>query len=357
MSILKNIPIRHFYLFIKGSTLMDDAINKIPEIELYNNLSNVESDYYYEYNNLRECPQCKNTYPLNLFIGKITKNYNAYEDKLNDESNNNSYCRYFMYWLYYEKYNYDLLRGTDASIWKECISCVWNKLENARTHPDKKCKFENDIDSYVIVQIKKTLDEICLIEKKKEDIISNMSDRDKCLNLNKLKHYYLHLLLLKISSIPDDILWNNKNFNLGNHCSIKKVREFLQEEQCPPEVIERCPEPKTCDETAPRTQENCTELSCPNLQQLCKEVYPPTTLECIEQVIKSDGQELTPDILKRLYPKFCTEKPQDGSLAIEEHQGNSHNIPYLQLPVTVLSSVVGTIFFFLFLYKVKDISF
>ncbi|GAB64532.1 hypothetical protein PCYB_021010, partial [Plasmodium cynomolgi strain B] len=81
---------------------------------------------------------------------------------------------------------------TDSAIWNECISCLWNKLENTRTHPDKKCKFENDIDSFAIVQIKKILDDMCLNEKKK-DLISDISERDKCLNFNKTKHYYFTL--------------------------------------------------------------------------------------------------------------------------------------------------------------------
>ncbi|KMZ95708.1 hypothetical protein PVMG_05308 [Plasmodium vivax Mauritania I] len=255
-----------------------------------------------------------------------------------------------MYWLYNERNSYLFKTGYQTEIWDKCISCVWNKLEKTRDASNKKCTFENDIDSFAIVQIKKMLDEICLIEKNK-NLISDISERDKCLNLNKIKYSYMRDLLLQMSSIPDNNLWKTKVFNLGDDCSIRKAYAYLREEECLPEEAISSPEPKACDTAPPETQQECTKDSCSNLRQLCNQFYPTKTCECNEQVIKTDFQQPPPDILNQFCPRVCTEKPQDGLHSIEGQQGNSNKNPLLQIPVTVLSSVVGTIFFFLLLYK------
>ncbi|SCO71514.1 hypothetical protein PVC01_060005100 [Plasmodium vivax] len=326
-------------------------INEIPEIDLYNKLFNVTSGYSDIQDYYMECRECRQLTGIGEVIFKIIKNYNDHKHKLHDKSNNNNYCRYFMYWLYNEKSSYRVIRGDHDAKWNDCISCVWNKLEKTITVPYKKCTFENDIKSFAIVQIRKILDDVCLIENKK-NLISYMSDRDKCLNFNKLKHDYLHSILKQMSSIPDNILWKKKNFNFVDGCSIEKALDFLQEKQCPPDETIRCPEPKACITVPPKTQEDCTKNSCPNLEQLCKYEYPPTECDCKDQVIKIDCQEQTPDILKQSCPSFCTETLHYISPTTKEQQGKSHNIPHLQVPVTVLSSVVGTIFFFVLLYKV-----
>ncbi|VUZ93237.1 PIR protein [Plasmodium vivax] len=329
---------------------LDDAINKIPEIELYNNLSNVESDHYYVHNNLRECPQCKNTYPLNLFIGKITKNYNAYKEKLDDESNNNNYCRYFKYWLYKEKNLYNAMKGS-LEMWNDCIPCLWDMLNKKRAVSGKKCEFENENVSFAIVQIIKIIDDMCAINTQTTLMNEIKYNREKCIEFNNKSKKYLVDILRLLSSIPNNISWIHKHFKIENSCSNRKITDLFAEINCLPEVKEKCSEPKECDTPAPETQKECTENSCSNLQELCKGVCQPTQCDCKDQVIKPDGQEPTPDILKQFCPNFCAANPQDALPAIKDQQGNPNKNPLLQVPVTVLSSVVGTIFFFLLLYK------
>ncbi|VVA00100.1 PIR protein [Plasmodium vivax] len=223
--------------------------------------------------------------------------------------------------------------SNDASIWNDCISCVWNKLENTRTNTDKQCKFESDIDSFAIVQIKKIINDVCLIAKEK-DLISDMSDREKCLNLNKLKHYYLHVLLIKMSSIPDNSLWEKKHFNFGDGCSMKTAYDFLQEKPCPTEVKKSCPEPEVHTTLSPKPEQYCSTESCFNLTELRQKVCPSQSSPIQREVIQPECPTLTCKNVEQICPQLCT-KRQDPTPVMEEPQGNSNKNPLLQVPVTL----------------------
>ncbi|KMZ89363.1 hypothetical protein PVBG_06283 [Plasmodium vivax Brazil I] len=332
----------------------NEEIGKIPQIKLYNDLVDGVSDEININDYLEHCNQCKSSHLIKTFVHKIVNNYENYKRYLEEESYV-TYCRYFIYWLYREK-NFYISSSGSLDTWNNCIGCVWAMLENARTLSDKKCKFENDIDSFAIVQIKKILDDMCLIKKKK-NLIPNMSERDICSNLNKIKHYYLHLILIQMSSIPDNTVWKKKHFNFGNDCSIQQAYAFLQEKQCPSEVKERCPEAKVYDTRSPELQQHCSLKSCNNLTELCQKVFPPQECPVQSEITKSESLTLTCKNLEELCPKYCDEHRNDPVPTSEERPEYPAKFPYLQLPVTVLSSVVGTIFFFLFLYKVKEFSF
>ncbi|KMZ77121.1 hypothetical protein PVIIG_06186 [Plasmodium vivax India VII] len=132
---------------------------------------------------------------------------------LNDKSNNNNYCRYFMYWLYREKKLYITKNGSRET-WNGCISCVWDRLEKKRDDSGKKCEFKNEIDSYAIVQIMKIIDDMCAINAQTTLMNDIESNREKCLEFNKIIFLGKKNILKLEKVVPMDkyINYLKKNF-------------------------------------------------------------------------------------------------------------------------------------------------
>ncbi|KMZ89368.1 hypothetical protein PVBG_06393 [Plasmodium vivax Brazil I] len=274
---------------------------------------------------------------------------------LNDKSNNNNNCRYFMYWLYWEKKLYTGNYGSPVT-WNDCIRCVWDILEKERGDSGKKCEFENEIDSYAIVQIMKIIDDMCAINTQTTLMNDIKNNREKCMEFNKKIKSYLGEILRYLSSIPNNSLWKEKYFKIEKSCSQGKIYDLFAERVCPTEESSKVPNEQTCNTQKSTIQQTCTPHTCNNLEDLCQ-------LQCItQQSHKLDElcqdrctSQPSPD-LEQLCPRYCDQHPNTQVAIREEQSENPAKNSYLQLPVTVFSSVVGTIFFFLFLYKVKDIS-
>ncbi|CAI7717629.1 PIR protein [Plasmodium vivax] len=329
---------------------LQSEINKIPEIafdnSLYADISHEENIDQY----ITGCFNCRDPFKqTKVFISKLARNYENYKKHLGKPSFI-KYCKYLIYWMYTEKLKF-LTNSLLLNQWKNCIPCVWKKLEENNNIPKRTCDFDNEEISYSFVQVMKVLHEMCLIRGDAEVIESITSDREKCMQFNKKIKKNLKDMLLYISTISGETKLKENYFKLYNGCALRDVRTLFEEIECKSEETKSPPEPKACDTAPPSTEQECTEVSCPNLQQLCTKHYPPTNCEFKEKVIQPDCQQPPPDILLRLCPEVCTEKLQYVSLAIKEHQEKSNKNPLLQVPVTVLSSVVGTIFFFLLLYK------
>ncbi|VVA00023.1 PIR protein [Plasmodium vivax] len=300
---------------------LDSEIIKIPEIIFATSLNVDTSDYEDINQYIRVCHNCRNPFiETKAFIRKLAKNYDNYKKHSKNDSNN-------------------------------CIPCVWKNLEENNNTRKGKCDFDNVKISHSFIEVMKLLHEMCLIRGNVEVIKTIISDREKCIQFNEKIKTDLKNMLLYISTISGEPELKKSYFDIYNGCALKDVKTLFKEIECKPEVKETCPEPKTCDTAPPSTKQNCKKDSCSNLQELCNEYYPSKECECEEKVIQPDCQNPTPDILKQFCPNFCAANPQDALPAIKDQQGNPNKNPLLQVPVTVLSSVVGTIFFFLLLYK------
>ncbi|KMZ77389.1 hypothetical protein PVIIG_05420 [Plasmodium vivax India VII] len=335
-------------------SIRNEAIKKIPEIDLYYKLSDVEYDNIQIYDYLRECQKCQNSFRIEEFIRKIIKNYDDYKDKLNDNSNYNNYCRYFMYWLYKEKNLYIAKQGSQDT-WNNCIPCIWNMLEKKRGDSGKKCEFENVIDSFATVQIIKIIDDMCIINTKTKLLNDITSDREKCLEFNKISKNYLVQILGHLLSIRNNISWKEAYFKIKKICSDGKIYNLFAERVCPSEESTKAKELE-CSPPQPIIPQTCSPHTCNNLKDLCQQQYATPKCDNLDELCKGRCTSQPPHDLKILCPEYCAENPI-SPVPTNEGPVNPAKNPYLQLPVTVFSSVVGTIFFFLFLYKVKDITF
>ncbi|KNA02176.1 hypothetical protein PVNG_05517 [Plasmodium vivax North Korean] len=334
-----------YYFFSK-----DSEIIKIPEIafskRLYDEIKGYENIDEY----IQGCDNCR--YPFKQteeFIRKLARNYDYYK-QISDKDSYIKYCKYLTYWMYTEKINFSAMQRLGE--WNNCIPCVWKNLEKNNNIIKGSCNFNNDDISYSFIQVMKLLHEMCLIRGNDGVVQSIKSDGEMCVQFNEKLKTDLKNMLFFISTISGEPKLKKSYFDIYNGCALKDVKTPFKEIECKPEVKETCPEPKTCDTAPPCTKQKCTENSCSNLQELCSQFYAPQACQCEEKVIKIDCQDQIPDILKQSCPSFCAENPQYGLPAIKEQQEKSNKNPLLQVPVTVLSSVVGTIFFFLLLYKV-----
>ncbi|CAI7718291.1 PIR protein [Plasmodium vivax] len=312
-------------------TTLTKEIYEIPQIKLYNNLVYDESGEININEYLGQCNKCKSSL-IKKYVRKIVKNYEKYKSYLNEESYV-KYCKYFIYWLYREKKFYITMQGSPDT-WNGCISCVWGMLEQKRNVSGKKCEFENVIDSFAVVQIMKLIDDICAINTQTALMNGIKSNKEKCIEFNKKRKNDLGDLFGHLSSIPNNIPWNERYFNVEKSCSDKKIYDLFAEIDCPPDESAKCPEQKECDNPSPKIEKVCSTEVCKDLNTFCK---PYCALPECEP--------------KTIIKTVCPEQPQHAPRGSEEQQINSHKNPYLQLPVTVFSSVIGTIFFFLFLYK------
>ncbi|KMZ82923.1 hypothetical protein PVIIG_05669 [Plasmodium vivax India VII] len=137
-----------------------------------------------------------------------------------------------MYWLYREKKLYITKNGSRET-WNGCISCVWDRLEKKRDDSGKKCEFKNEIDSYAIVQIMKIIDDMCAINAQTTLMNDIESNREKCLEFNKISKDYLVEILRHLSSIPNSISWKEEYFKIGKSCSDGQIYKLFEEKFCP----------------------------------------------------------------------------------------------------------------------------
>ncbi|VUZ99682.1 PIR protein [Plasmodium vivax] len=329
----------------------DEELIEIPEIEFYNKLYAEVSDQPNIDHYLQGCGACKNFSKVKKFVFQLVRNYENYKKVHSRNNSYDKYCRFFKYWLYRErkmefpKESHDL-----RNQWNMCIPCVWEKLENDIDNHKGKCDFKNENISYGFIKVKKALDEICSIKDKLKNNEEN-SDTEKCLHINSIKKYYLDDLLSNIGSISSNSLWNDEYFKIDETCSLKKIYDLLQENQCPPKDITQRMEMNQCKAPASETKLDCTKESCRNLAQLCQENYPTQSCNNLDNLCEEHCKSKTFEHMVKQCPNVCSEQPQNLASMNPEEPKNPAKNPYLQLPVTVFSSVVGTIFFFLFLYK------
>ncbi|EDL42802.1 hypothetical protein PVX_106730 [Plasmodium vivax] len=296
-------------------------------------LDYVKSDKVNISSYLQECEECKKLGSIHKYIRRIVKNYKDNENHFNQEFGND-YCRYFTYWLYKEKNEYNTIRSLSLNIWNDCIPCVWRKLEKERKIYDKPCNFDDENISYGLVNIKKTLENMCIINQKMELMEDIMSDSKKCIYFNEKRNTDLRHMLMYISTISSDTILKRNYFEIDSNCSLKKVGSLFGKIDCPPDKSTECPEQKECDYPPQKIEKVCSPEVCKDLNTICKPYCAPP--ECKPKTIIQTA---------------CPEQPKDVPRASEEQPENPAKNPYLQLPVTVFSSVIGTILFFLFLYK------
>ncbi|KMZ89354.1 hypothetical protein PVBG_06190 [Plasmodium vivax Brazil I] len=347
-------------------------LSNIPEYLFYENLDGDVLGQSNINHYLQHCSACNNFSEAQEFVRQLVGNYEKLKEHLNGNSYN-KYCRYFKYWLYRKKYSDFRISSTLREEWGNCIFCVWKILENENDIYKEKCKFDNNYISYGFIQVQKALDEICSIKKNLKIDSDQNSDIEKCSKIYEINQYYLKIILSYIGSISSTTSWKKEYFKIDDHCSLGKIYNYLSEKQCSPKEIaqrvkmEQCKDPEqvnlleckigTCRNLEDLFQQDYATYPCDNLVQLYEQKCEAKLCTPVERVTQSDSTPTTCDDLEELWPKLCTKKPQYEPHASEEPTGNPPKISHLQIPVTVFSSVVGTIFFFLFLYKVKDMSF
>ncbi|VVA00286.1 PIR protein [Plasmodium vivax] len=267
-------------------------------------------------------------------LGSFFRNYNNYKTHLEVDPHT-MYCQYFKYWLYRER-TLEFRHGTHyRNYWDKCILCVWEKLEADNKRHKKLCEIDNKEFSYSYIQVKKRLNEICSIKEKKNIVEAIKNDRKKCLNFNKILNTYLRDILYYITDILSDTKDMQKHLEISEECSLKKVHNLFDELECQPEVCNTVLETKTCDIQESKIKEDCTLQEGYNIEELCKPLCKCKECETQKVLIKEP----------------CPHESLDPSQITQRTTENLPKSPYVQIPVTVLSSVVGTIFFFLFLYK------
>ncbi|VUZ93028.1 PIR protein [Plasmodium vivax] len=332
------------------------ALNEIPEIEFYNKLDDddVDDDDAPDNNNidhyLKNCVECYPSDYIKKYVRQLVRNYDNYKVHLRKKSHD-KYCRFFIYWLYKsKKMKFSELDTHLRNQWNKCIPCVWNQLEDNAYNQIKKCNFKNENISFGVTQVQKALEEICSIKEKLKNDSKENSNIEECSKINEIKQYYLNHILYYIGSISSNSSWKNEYFKVDNTCSLINIYDFLQEKPCPTEVKKSCPEPEVHTTLSPKPEQYCSTESCFNLTELRQKVCPSQSSPIQREVIQPECPTLTCKNVEHICPQLCT-KRQDPAPVMEEPQGNSNKNPLLQVPVTVLSSVVGTIFFFLLLYK------
>ncbi|CAG9477412.1 unnamed protein product [Plasmodium vivax] len=345
----------------------ENVFKEIPEIVFYNELfdeSPVNNDIQHY---LQVCGECKKFSYVQEFVGQLVRNYNNYK-ALSGNNAKNKYCRFFLYWLYRAKeFQFTKVMSHLRNQWDKCIPCVWNKLEDDADNHNGKCNFENEDISFGVIQVQKALDEICSIKEKFKNDSEVNSNVEKFSKINEIKQYYLKVILSIIGSISSTNSWKKKHFEIDEDCSLSKIYNYLSEIQCPPKEIvqhvqaQQCKAPEqekllkceidTCLNLDELCQQRSATQSCSNPDKLCEKTCEEKPCDLAECAIKNNFTPQSCDSLKQLYPTLCKTKPPNLAPTIEEQPENPAKNPYLQLPVTVFSSVVGTIFFFLFLYK------
>ncbi|KNA02200.1 hypothetical protein PVNG_05523 [Plasmodium vivax North Korean] len=232
----------------------------------------------------------------------------------------------------------DFRHGTPyRNYWDNCIPCVWKKLEADNNRHSRMCEFDNEEFSYSFIQVKKRLNEICSIKENSNIVEAIKKDRRKCLDFNKKLNTYLIEMLLSLTTLSSDTKHMQKYIDINEQCSVKKLKTIFDELECQPEVFNQVPQTKTCGTLQPKIKESCTLQEGDNIEEL---------LLC-QTYCKSQECETQKVIIK----ESCPQESLNPTQIIQRTTENPTKNPYLQLPVTVFSSVVGTIFFFLFLYK------
>ncbi|VUZ99441.1 PIR protein [Plasmodium vivax] len=284
-----------------------------------------------------------------MWYQAVLINYNKYKPHLKDDSYI-KYCHYFKYWLYRERMS-GFLYSSNRNHWNDCIPCVWEKLEADNNRHSRMCEFDNEEFSYSFIQVKKRLNEICSIKENSNIVEAIKKDRRKCLDFNKKLNTYLIEMLLSLTTLSSDTKHMQKYIDINEQCSVKKLKTIFDELECQPEVFNQVPQTKTCGTLQPKIKESCTLQEGDNIEELCqplckcKECDNPEVL--CQTYCKSQKCETLMEIIKESCPHESLNSPPITQITTEKPPKS----PHLQIPVTVLSSVVGTIFFFLFLYK------
>ncbi|VVA00090.1 PIR protein [Plasmodium vivax] len=327
-----------------------NLLNEIPEIKFYNKLHDETQDINNRDHYLNNCNVCYSSNYIKRYARKLISNYYELKAHINENSYN-KYCRFFLYWLYRAKLQFYQTMYNRHNNWKNCITCVWKNLEeNANNHTGK-CDFKNEDISFAFIKVKKALDEICSIKDKLTNNNEKNPDPEKCLHINSIKKYYLDDLLSNIGSISSNSSWNDAYFKIDSDCSLDKIYKYLSENQCSPKEIIQTLGSEECRTPAPEIKQDCTKESCHNLEELCQKQCTKQQGEDLDELGQERCTSHKPPNLEQLCPTYCAQHPKAPVPTSEEQQGNPPKIPHLQIPVTVFSSVVGTIFFFLFLYK------
>ncbi|VUZ95012.1 PIR protein [Plasmodium vivax] len=329
---------------------LEEEISKIPEIKFYNILLDVVAgtenvnEYLEKYT---DCP-CSNL--EKKYITKFIKNYNIYKNYLTENSYE-KYCSYFKHWLHREKLH--IPRGNNNNVlnnWKQCVPCLLDKLEQENNKPNTKCNFKNADFNYAFVQIKIILDHICSIKGQKDLIENVKTNRKLCISFNEKIDEYIVSIFKYLSSISDNIPWKKEYIKVNNSCSGGNVYNLISKIQCPSEESTEVQELESSCTPQPIIQQTCAPNTCINLEHLCQQLYTTQKTHKLDELCKGRCTSQPPHDLKILCPEYCAENPT-APVHTNEGPVNPDKNPYLQLPVTIFSSVVGTIFFFLFLYK------
>ncbi|KNA02185.1 hypothetical protein PVNG_06165 [Plasmodium vivax North Korean] len=359
---MKNIFKHLFFFFsyylinlkLKRKKQNEEEIRNIPEIKFYNSLfdeateTNIRSEY------LQKCKECGCSDLINKHIINFFKSYNIYKNHLIEDSYE-KYCSYLRYWLYSEKLYFYYNNKNALDNWKKCVSCLLDKLEQEHNNRDIKCYFKNEDFSHAFVQIKIILDDMCTIKGQDSLMKKVITDRELCISFNNKIDKYIESILMHLSSISDNNPWKKEYFKIEENCFKGEIYDLFKKIECPPDETAKVQKQETCHTSEETISKVCTEHMCNNLEQLCEKTCKEKVCNTVECPIKNDRTPTSCGSLEQLYPKLCSKPPQYLEPTSDEPEKSPPKIPYLQVLVTVLSSVVGTIFFFLFLYKVKDI--
>ncbi|KMZ88827.1 hypothetical protein PVBG_05623 [Plasmodium vivax Brazil I] len=327
-----------------------EKINNIPEIKFYNSLlhevteTKIRTEYLQKYND------CGCSDSVKKHIINFIENYNIYKNYI-EENSYEQYCNYLRYSLYREKL---YVAKNVLNNWNQCVTCLLDKLEKEYNKNSIKCKFKNADFNYAFVQIKIILDHICSIKGQKDLIENVKTNRKLCISFNEKIDEYIVSIFKYLSSISDNIPWKKEYIKVNNSCSGGNVYNLISKIQCPSEESTEVQELESSCTPQPIIQQTCAPNTCINLEHLCQQLYTTQKTHKLDELCKGRCTSQPPHDLKILCPEYCAENPT-APVHTNEGPVNPDKNPYLQLPVTIFSSVVGTIFFFLFLYKVKDI--
>ncbi|KNA02189.1 hypothetical protein PVNG_06064 [Plasmodium vivax North Korean] len=351
IKILNNLYIKHIKYIMMN---LETEINNIPEIKFYNSLfhepkeTEIGSEYSQKYT---DC-HCSDLYKKHII--RFIKNYNSYKNH-SIKNSYEKYCNYLIYWLYNEKLHISIINNNVLNNWVQCVSCLLDKLEQEHNNHDKKCYFKNEDFSYAFVKIKIILDDMCTIKGRKNLMENVISNRELCISFNNKIDKYIEDIFDILSSISDNNPWKKEYFKIEENCFKGEIYDLFKKIECPPDETAKVQKQETCHTSEETISKVCTEHMCNNLEQLCEKTCKEKVCNTVECPIKNDRTPTSCGSLEQLYPKLCSKPPQYLEPTSDEPEKSPPKIPYLQVLVTVLSSVVGTIFFFLFLYKVKDI--
>ncbi|VUZ93041.1 PIR protein [Plasmodium vivax] len=310
----------------------EEEIKKIPEFVFLANLYKIE-----EYNDtdihnyLINCPICNTLYSIRPYICKIVKNFNENEERFNNDSYE-KYCRYFKYWVYYQRIEYLIKQPNNRDLWDECITCIFHNLKGTGKNSGKICKWDNNSYSNTVVGIRRYVDKICSVRDKLGGINKIKSDREMCLVYNKYTYRNMMEILSLISGIRDDNRLNGNDFIIDGKCSLEVTDLFFPDDICPTEknIQDREPQNCSCEYREPPACEHkeCTLPACPN--------------------VNVESRACTLDECRTHKESMCPKVEENKEINKDEKLQNN---PVIHVGTSVFLSIFGTIFVFFFLYK------